>query len=99
VKLPAPKGGTVSAATRKSMAHDTAVGGQGAKPVSRRRSRAITAALRREGHTAASKSALARQAKSAARKRTAGARSAAARRAANTKGRGRSSSPPVKPRT
>jgi hypothetical protein len=86
VKLPAPKKGTVSEATRKSAARETAAGGRGAKPASPRRSRAITAALKREGHTAASKSALARQAKSAARKRTAGARSAAARRAAETKG-------------
>lgn len=86
VKLPAPKKGTVSEETRKSAARETAAGARGAKPVSRRRSRAITAALKREGHTAGSKSALARHAKSAAQKRTAGARSAAARRAAETKG-------------
>ena len=86
VKLPAPKKGTVSEETRKSAARETAAGARGAKPASPRRSRAITAALKREGHTAASKSALARHAKSAARKRTAGARSTAARRAAKTKG-------------
>ena len=86
VKLPAPKKGTVSEETRKSAARETAAGARRAKPASPRRSRAITAALKREGHTAASKIALARQAKSAARKRTAGARSAAARRAAKTKG-------------
>jgi uncharacterized protein DUF6496 len=86
VKLPAPKKSSVSEETRKSAARETAAGAHGAKPASRRRSRAITAALKREGHAAASKSALARQAKSAAQKRTAGARSAAARKAAKTKG-------------
>ena len=87
VKLPAPKKGDVSEQTRKSAARETAAGARDAKPVSRRRSRAITSALKREGHSAASKSALARQAKSAARKRSAGARSAAARRAARTRAR------------
>ena len=86
VKLPAPKKGTVSEKTRKSAARAVAAGARGPKPASPRRSRAITAALKREGHTAASKSALARQARSAAHKRTAGARSAAARKAAQTKG-------------
>ena len=87
VKLPAPKKGDVSEQTRRSAAQETAAGARGAKPVSRRRSRAITSALKREGHSAASKIALARQAKSAARKRSAGARSAAARKAARTRAR------------
>jgi hypothetical protein len=86
VKLPPPKKGTVSEETRKSAARASAAGARGTKPVSRRRSRAITSALKREGHAAASKSALARQAKSAARKRTAASRSAAARKAARTRG-------------
>jgi hypothetical protein len=86
VKLPPPKEGTVSEKTRRSAARAAAAGARGAKPVSRRRSRAITAALKHEGHAAASKSALARQAKSAAQKRSAGERSAAARKAARTKG-------------
>src|SRR5216117_2665101 len=86
VKLPPPKKGTASEKTRKSSNRAVAAGARGPKPASPRRSRAIRAALKREGHTAASKSALARQAKSAAHKRTAGARSAAARKAAKTKG-------------
>ena len=87
VKLPAPKKGDVSEETRRSAAREIAAGARGAKPVSRRRSRAITSALKREGNSAASKGALARQAKSAARKRSAGARSAAARKAARTRAR------------
>lgn len=87
VKLRAPKKGDVSEQTRKSAARETAAGARGAKPVSRRRSRAITSALKREGRSAASKGALTRQAKSAARKRSAGARSAAARKAARTRAR------------
>jgi len=86
VKLPPPKKGTASEKTRKSAKRAVAAGARGPKPASPRRSRAIRAALKREGHTAASKSALARQAKSAAHKRTAGQRSAAARKAAKTKG-------------
>jgi hypothetical protein len=86
VKLPPPKKGTVSEQTGKSAARASAAGARGAKSVSRRRSQAITSALKREGHAAASKSALARQAKSAAPKRTAASRSAAARMAARTKG-------------
>jgi hypothetical protein len=55
------------------------------------RSRAISKALRREGRTAASPGSLARQAKSAARRRSPSERSAAARKAVRTKGpRGRS---------
>ncbi|HEX5865969.1 MAG TPA: DUF6496 domain-containing protein [Casimicrobiaceae bacterium] len=87
VKLRAPKKGDVSEQTRMSAARETAAGARGAKPVSRRRSRAITSALKREGRSAASKGALARQAKLAARKRSAGARSAAARKAARTRAR------------
>ena len=86
VKLPAPKKGTVSEKTRKSAARAVAAGARGPKPAPPRRARAITAALKREGHTAASKSALARHARSAAHKRTAGARSAAAQKAAQAKG-------------
>jgi hypothetical protein len=56
-------------------------------PPSRRRSRAVHAALEREGSAAASTKALSRQAKSAARRRKPSERSAAARKAARTKGR------------
>jgi len=87
VKLPAPKKGTVSEETRKKAESDSKKGAKGAKKtVSRTRSRATTAALKKEGHAAASKKALSKQAKSAASKRTVAERSAAARRAARTKG-------------
>jgi hypothetical protein len=87
VKLPAPKAGKASAATRRKAEHDSEAGAKGAKKsVSRTRSRATTAALKNEGHAAASPAALSEQAKSAASKRTVAERSAAARRAARTKG-------------
>src|SRR5580698_4159059 len=69
VDLPAPKKGRTSAATRKKAEQDLAKG-QGAaetKP-SAKRSRAVTAALKREGHAAASHQALSRHARQAARK-------------------------------
>jgi hypothetical protein len=89
VKLPAPKAGT-SSRTRKQAARDSAAARHPHKP-SRRRSRAVTQALKREGHAAASHRALARQAHSAATKRSAASRSAAARKAARTKGPARRS--------
>jgi len=51
-----------------------------------RRARAVRRALKREGQRAASRKALARQAKTAARRRSHAARSRSARRAARTKG-------------
>jgi hypothetical protein len=85
VKLGAPK--KASAATRKKAEQDTAAGKSGAKKtVSRTRSKATSAALKKEGHSAASPKALSKQAKSAASKRTASERSASARKAAKTKG-------------
>jgi hypothetical protein len=87
VKLPAPRAGTTSAETRRKAARDTAKGASGARKVSRKRSRAVEGALKREPHAAASKSALARQARTAARKRSASDRSAAAHKAARTRKR------------
>ena len=84
VKLPAPKGST-STRTRKQAARDTAAARHPHKP-SARRSRAVTRALKREGHSAASPRALARQAHAAANKRSAASRSASAKKAARTKG-------------
>ena len=86
VDLPPPKKG--SARTRKSAKRDYAKGhGAGAKKKpSARRSRAVTKALKREGHGAASKRALSKQARSASRKRSAASRSASARKAVRTKG-------------
>jgi len=87
VPLRAPKRGT-STATRTKAARDRTRGrtGQARKP-SPTRSRATRRALRREPHGAASHSALARQARSTARKRGHRQLAAAARKAVRTKGR------------
>jgi uncharacterized protein DUF6496 len=67
VKLGPPKKGTASAATRKKAAQDSAKGKPGShRKVSAKRSRATSAALKREGRSAASHRALSRQARSAA---------------------------------
>lgn len=81
VNLAPPKGG--SARTRHSA--EQALHRRG-KPVSARRSRAVEGALKREGHSAASRSALARQAHSSARHRGATSRHNAAMKAVRTKG-------------
>jgi hypothetical protein len=86
VKLPSPKKGTVSERTRRSAEREIRAGKQRTRRVSRTRSRAMSRVLKREGRAAASKTALARQAHGAARRRTARDRSAAAQRAARTKG-------------
>jgi len=87
VDLPPPPKGSTSEATRKSAIRAYDAGHDGARhPVSRKRSRAPEATLEREPHAAASKKALSRHAKAAARKRSAADRSAAAREAASTKG-------------
>lgn len=81
VNLPAPK--NASRSTKKSAA--SATRRRGTRP-SVRRSRGVRRALKREGRSAASPSALSRQASRAASKRPASARRAAARRAVRTKG-------------
>ncbi|HEY2586301.1 MAG TPA: DUF6496 domain-containing protein [Tepidisphaeraceae bacterium] len=88
VALRPPKKGQASEKTRKSAARGAAQGRgtAGRRKPSAKRSRAITRALKREGRGAASHKALARQAHTAAGKRTASARSASAKRAARTKG-------------
>ena len=86
VGLPPPKAGTTSASTREQARRDTAKGRRGTKTTSRRRSRATSGALKREGHAAASTDALAEQARRTARRRGPRARSQAARKAARTKG-------------
>lgn len=83
VKLGAPK--KASAATRKKAEQDSDAGKKAAKPVSKTRSKATTAALKKEGHSAASPKALSKQAKTAASKRTAADRSASAKKAAKTR--------------
>ena len=88
VDLPPPGKGEASEETRKSARRDYARG-HGARPrgtPSAKRSRAVEKALKREGHAAASHTALSRHAHQAAGKRTAAERSAAAKKAARTKG-------------
>ena len=88
VDLPPPKKGATSEKTRKSAARAYARG-HGAPARSKssaKRSRAITRALQREGRRAASPRSLAKQAHSAAGRRTKSDRSAAAKRASRTKG-------------
>lgn len=80
VKLGTPK--TSNRKTRQSAA--SASRNAGKKP-SRRRSRAVEGALKHEGHSAASRKSLSRQAKSAAKKRSASSRSQAAKKAARTR--------------
>jgi hypothetical protein len=88
VKLPPPKSGSASPRTRRQAARDTAKASRGGrKKVSRKRATAVRRALRKEGHSAASRSALSRQARSSARKRTPAQRSAAAKKAARTRAR------------
>src|SRR5216117_3852388 len=88
VDLPPPAKGKTTERTRKS-AERAYARGHGAPPKrkpSAKRSRAVHRALEREGTSAASHTALSKQAHAAARQRTAGERSAAAKKAARTKG-------------
>ena len=84
VELPAPK--QASNRTRKQAASDTRKGqAAGKRKTSTTRSRATRRALKREGSSAASKTALSRQARSVAAKRSAAARSLSAKKAAATR--------------
>src|SRR5438270_10582353 len=65
VKLGTPNPKTTSAGTRKKAKQDSARGRRRTKP-STKRSRATMSALKREGHSAVSSTALARQAHSSA---------------------------------
>lgn len=85
VDLKPPKKGTVSEKTRKS-AESAYEKGQKHEPISKKRSQAREKALKKESTTTVSHSALSRQARSAATKRTKTERSAAAKKAAQTKG-------------
>ena len=86
VKLPPPKKGKTSERTRQSAEHAYRQGQSGhPHKTNPRRSAAITKALQREGHQAASKSALSRQAKSQAHQKTAAQRSEIGRKAARTR--------------
>jgi hypothetical protein len=86
VKLPPPKKGQASEQTRQSAARANEEGQSGHHhKTSARRSRATLGALKREGHSAASKTALSRQAKGQANQRTAAERSAIGKKAARTR--------------
>ncbi|MBI3866433.1 MAG: transcription elongation factor [Planctomycetia bacterium] len=86
VDLPPPKEGKTSEKTRRSAASAYRAGHAGGhKKVNPRRSKAVTKALQREGHNAASTRALSRQASQQAAKRTAAEKSASARKAARTR--------------
>jgi hypothetical protein len=88
IKLGTPKKGTASARPRKQAQRDLAKGQSGRKRrPSARRSRATSAALKREGHSAASKKSLSRQARSAAKRRSSTSRHEAAVKAVRTKGK------------
>jgi hypothetical protein len=81
VDLPPPEKGTTSETTRRSAQRAYKAGKKGKKRVSRRRSRAVSGALKRESKATASTRVISGQARSAARRR-----SAASRKAARTKG-------------
>jgi hypothetical protein len=87
VNLPPPGEGKTSEATREKAQRDVRRGKSSTrKKTSAKRSRAISGVLKREGHQAASRASLSKQAKSAARARGSAARKAAAKKAARTKG-------------
>lgn len=83
VKLPPPRNG--SQRTRKQADRDDARGSNPSRPVSQKKSRAVSSALKREGHAAASHTALSRQARASAKRRGPASRSQAARKAARTR--------------
>jgi Family of unknown function (DUF6496) len=86
VDLPPPKRGKTSSRTRAQAQRDLRKGrsSSGRKPSSTR-SRAVTGALRKEGHSAASHASLSRHAKTVARRRGSSARHKSAERAAATR--------------
>lgn len=84
VKLPTPKKGKTSTATRRKAKRDIEAAAS-KKPVSQKRSRATTKALKKESGKAASRKSLSQQARTAARRRPAKAKSAAAKKAARTR--------------
>ena len=89
VPLKPPRKGQTSRRTRRSAqrAYEVGQGKRKARSPSKRRGRATSRALRREGRGAASRKALSRQARSAAARRGRRSRSAAARRGARTRAR------------
>lgn len=84
VELGVPAKGSVSEQTRTQAKRELGKAKSGTK-TSRTRSRAMTKVLKREGQSAASKTALSRHAKAAAKKRSAASRSLSAKKAAATR--------------
>jgi len=85
VELPPPKQGTPKLKHKAELDYERGHGRPARRRPSAKRRRAVSAALKREGRSAASHRALARQAHSAAKRRSAASRSAAARKAARTR--------------
>ena len=85
VKLPQPAQGSASKETREQAARDLSKAKSPKKKTSAKRSRAMSRVLKREGSSAASKTALSRHARSAAAKRSAASRSRSAKKAALTR--------------
>ena len=85
VKLGKPPA-SAKASTKRSAESASRAGRHHSRP-SPKRSRAVLRKLKREGHSAASRKALSRHAKSAARARSAASRRASAKRAARTRRR------------
>ncbi len=86
VKLPPPKQGQTTEKTRRSAerAYEAGQKGDGHKP-SAKRSQAITKALKREGHQAASSRSLSKQAKAQSHQRTTAQKSEIGKKAARTR--------------
>jgi len=88
VKLPPPSSGKASAETRTKAQRDLSRGQSSRRrKTSVRRSRATLRALRKKGHSAASRSSLSQQARRAARRRSSTSRHRAALKAVRTKGK------------
>jgi Family of unknown function (DUF6496) len=88
INLPPPGKGKASARTRRHAARDYERGQESPdKEPSLNRSQAVKSALKREGKEAASRRSLSKQAHASARRRSAAERKAAARKTVKTKGK------------
>jgi Family of unknown function (DUF6496) len=97
VKLPPPRQGKVSEATRRKAEKEYQMAQSGEKTSpSSKRARATLKALRRESGESVSKESLSQQTRSTARRRTQADRSLAARKAARTRSRNNRKRPPVR---
>jgi len=86
VKLSSPRSGKVSASTREKAEKDYRTGqSHSRRKPSAKRSRATSNALKKKGHSAASRVSLSKQARTAARNRGAASRRNAARKASRTR--------------